>query len=92
LSYRQLQGYLQALSTFVPGLRSANYTTLWERISQLDLDVLVPENDIVVAVDSTGIKVTNRGDWMREIHGVKHRGWIKVHIAIDVETRKPVAF
>ena len=92
LPYRQLQGYLQALSGFVPGLRSANYTTLWERISQLDLNVPIPENDIVVAVDSTGIKVTNRGDWMREIHGVQHKGWIKVHIAVDVETRKPVAF
>jgi transposase len=29
---------------------------------------------------------------MREKHGVEHRGWIKVHIAVDVETRKPVAF
>jgi hypothetical protein len=92
LPYRQLQGYLQALSGFVPGLRSANYTTLWERISQLDLNVAIPENDIVVAVDSTGIKVTNRGEWMREKHGVERRGWIKVHIAVDVETRKPVAF
>jgi hypothetical protein len=92
LPYRQLQGYLQALSGFVPGLRSANYTTLWERISQLDLNVAIPENDIVVAVDSTGIKVTNRGEWMREKYGVERRGWIKVHIAVDVETRKPVAF
>jgi hypothetical protein len=92
LPYRQLRGFLQALSGFIPGLRSANYTTLWERISQLDLNVPIPENDIVVAVDSTGIKVTNRGDWMREIHGVQHKGWIKVHIALDVETRKPVAF
>ena len=29
---------------------------------------------------------------MREKYGVQHRGWIKVHIAVDVETRKPVAF
>lgn len=61
LSYRQLEGYLQALSGFIPGLRSADYTTLWQRIVELELNVPMPENDIVVAVDSTGIKVTNSG-------------------------------
>jgi hypothetical protein len=92
LPYRQLEGYLQALSGFIPGLRSANYTTLWQRIVELKLNVPMPENDIVVAVDSTGIKVTNRGDWIREKHNVKRRGWIKIHLAVDVETKKPVAF
>jgi len=92
LPYRQLEGYLQALSGFIPELRSADYTTLWYRISDLKLNVPIPENEIVVAVDSTGIKVTNRGEWMREKHGVERRGWIKVHIAIDVETKRPVTF
>jgi hypothetical protein len=92
LPYRQLEGYLRALSGFVPGLRSADYTTLWERIRKEDLNIPLPDNDIVVAVDSTGIKVTNRGDWIREKHETKRRGWIKVHLAVDVATRKPVAF
>ena len=26
--------------------------------------------DIVIAIDSTGIKVTNRGQWLREISGI----------------------
>jgi hypothetical protein len=92
LPYRQLEGYLQALSGFIPELRSADYTTLWQRIAKLELNVPIPENDIVVAVDSTGMKVTNRGDWMREKHGVERRGWIKVHVAVDVKTRKPITF
>ena len=46
------------------------------------------ENDAVVAVDSTGIKVTNRGDWMREKHGTQRRGWLKVHVAVDVESKR----
>lgn len=92
LPYRQLEGYLQALSGFIPELRSADYTTLWQRITKIKLNVPIPENDIVVAVDSTGMKVTNRGDWMREKHGVEHKGWIKVHIAVDAKTRKPVTF
>ena len=92
LPYRQLEGFLRALSGFVPGLRSADYTTLWQRISNLELNIPIPDNDIVVAVDSTGMKVTNRGDWMREKHGVERKGWIKVHVAVDVETRRPITF
>ena len=38
-------------------------------------------------MDSTGITVTNRGDWMREKWKV-HRGWIKVHAMIDGETNQ----
>jgi transposase len=92
LPYRQLEGFLQALSGFVPGLRSADYTTLWQRISTFELNIPMPDNDIVVAVDSTGMKVTSRGDWMREKHGVERKGWIKVHVAVDVETRRPITF
>ena len=38
--------------------------------------------DVVISLDSTGIKVTNRGEWMREKWRVQ-RGWIKVHISVD---------
>ncbi len=92
MPYRQLEDYLRTLSGFVPGLKSADYTTLWERIRKEDLNIPLPDNDIVVAVDSMGIKVTNQGDWIREKHGTKRRGWIKIHLDVDVETRKPIAF
>jgi hypothetical protein len=34
------------------------------------------------------MKVTNRGEWMREKHGKVRRGWLKVHVAVDVESKK----
>lgn len=43
--------------------------------------------DVVVAMDSTGIKVFNKGEWMREKWKIR-RGWIKVHAMIDVETNQ----
>ena len=67
---------------------AADYTTLFRRISKLALQITVPENDAIVAVDSTGIKVTNRGDWIREKHGKTRKGWLKVHVAVDVESKK----
>ncbi len=90
LPYRQLEGVLRALSTFMPALLAADYTTLWHRISKLNIPIPIPENDLIVAIDSTGIKVTNRGEWIRMKHNTKRKGWIKVHVAVDVESKKLV--
>ena len=44
---------------------------------------------IVIAIDSTGIKVTNRGQWLRDKWKVRKKGYLKIHIAIvNVKTKK----
>ena len=76
---------------YIDGLKAAEYTTLFRRVRRLN--ILIPENrieNLVIAIDSSGIKVTNRGEWLREKWKV-HRGWLKVHIAVDVNTKKIVA-
>jgi hypothetical protein len=48
--------------------------------------------NFVIVLDSAGIKVTNRGEWLRKKHGKKARkGWIKLHVAFDVKRKKVVA-
>ena len=55
---------------------------------KVELDPSVdPKEDVTIAVDSTGIKVSNHGDWMRHVWKVK-RPFIKVHLAVDVRTGK----
>jgi hypothetical protein len=96
LPYRQLEGFLRKLSELVPEIKLTDYTNIWRRGTKLKLSlpdtILSSANDepVVIAVDSTGIKVTNRGEWMREKWKV-HRGWIKVHLAVDVKTKEIVA-
>ena len=46
--------------------------------------------DVVIAVDSTGIKVSNRGI-KEKWNGIKRKGFIKFHIAIDTKTGKILA-
>lgn len=46
--------------------------------------------DIVLALDSFGIKVTNRDDWIPKKWKVR-RGWIKVHIGVDAKSKKLLA-
>ncbi len=73
MPYRQIEGFVRKLATFIPSLKAANYTTLFCRIKNLDLSLeALPEilaDDVIVGADSTGIKVTNRGEWMREKWG-----------------------
>ena len=91
LPFRQIEGFLRKLSEFIPKIKSADYSTICKRLKKLDVNL--PENlgrDIVVAVDSSGMKVTNRGEWIRNKWRIR-KGWIKVHIAVDVKTKKLLA-
>ncbi len=92
MPYRQMQGFAQKLSGFIP-LKPADYTTLFKRIAatRLPFDAAtLDRDDVVVALDSTGFRVTNRGEWINHVgkSGRDRRGWLKVHIAINVETKE----
>jgi len=93
MPYRQMEGFVRQLSKFVSPLKAADYTTMFKRIAKLDIpvkDTVTEKSDnMIIAVDSTGVKVTNRGEWMREKWKI-HRGWIKVHIAVDIKTKEIV--
>jgi hypothetical protein len=44
---------------------------------------------IVIAIDSTGIKVTNRGQWMKEEKwNVRKKGYLKIHIFVNIKSKK----
>ena len=63
LPYRQTQGVVIAhASKEVPGI--PHYSTISKRTNRLDITINEKlGNDIVIALDSTGIKVANRGEW-----------------------------
>lgn len=93
LPYRQLEGFMRALSQHVDGLKAPDYTTIWWRVAKMKVDVASSvelDKDVTIAVDSSGIKVSNRGEWIRKKWKVK-RGFIKVHIAVDTRTKQILA-
>jgi hypothetical protein len=50
------------------------------------------DDGIVIALDSTGIKVTNRGQWMQEKWNIKkEKGYLKIHIAVNIKTKEILA-
>lgn len=67
----------------------------WRRIVRIKVELNSEVNPekidvITIAVDSTGIKVTNRGEWIRD-KWKKRRGFIKIHLAVNIKTKKIVS-
>jgi DDE family transposase len=47
------------------------------------------DDGTIIAIDSTGIKVTSKGQWMQEKWQIKKKkGDLKIHIAIDINTKE----
>jgi hypothetical protein len=93
LPFRQLEGFTRVLGQYVDGLKAPDYTTIWWRVARMKVDLASSvelDKDVTIAVDSSGIKVSNRGEWIRKKWKVK-RGFIKVHIAVDTRTKQILA-
>ena len=99
LGYRQVQGVLIAIEKKEPRMKVAVYSQLCRRFNKLETKIQprrgTPDEDLWIAVDVTGICVTNRGEWLRKIHRKgkidECKGFLKVHVAVDVKTKEVVA-
>ena len=94
MPYRQLEGFTRSLHKLVPKLPPADYSGLRKRIHALTPDPYQPLRDkqepISIAVDSTGVKVNRAGGWVERKHGKKKR-YVKLHFAVDIESKEVVA-
>lgn len=94
LPYRQSEGFIRAMAKYVAGLQAPDYSTIDRRVNKLNLsleDTLIRSNSPVsIAVDASGIKVHNSGDWIRKVWRVK-KGYLKIHFAVNIKTKQVVS-
>lgn len=94
LPYRQAEGFVFSLSKHIEGLATPDYSTISRRVNGLKLDLedsLVRSNGPVsIAVDASGVKVHNGGDWIRKVWKIK-KGYLKVHFAVNIKTKQIVS-
>ena len=90
LPYRQTEGVITAhAGKKAPSI--PDYSTINRRVNKLDIRINERiGNDIVIVLDSTGIKVTNRGEWLPHKWNVR-KGYLKIHLAVDIKKKKIVA-
>lgn len=95
LPYRQTEGIIKATGKSLPNHPS--YVHMCKRINRMNVDITgsisTDDADIITAIDSTGIKVTNRGQWMFDKWGArsKKKGYLKIHVAVNIKTREILA-
>jgi len=87
-----MEGFLKALRRFDSRIQVPDYSTIDRRVNRLNvkLDEESYGDDVVLAVDASGIKVSNRGDWIRRKWKVR-RGYLKIHIAVDTRRKRILA-
>jgi hypothetical protein len=90
LPYRQTEGVVRAYSNNkVPAV--PDYSTINRRVNKLEIKLNNRiGNDIVIVLDSTGIKVTNRGEWLPHKWNIR-KGYLKIHVAVDIKKKKIVS-
>ncbi len=94
LPYRQTEGIINATGKrLLPAIPS--YGHICKRINQLNINIKkdkMDDDDLIISIDSTGIKVTNRGQWMDEKWNTQNRkGYLKIHVAVDIKTKEILA-
>ena len=93
--YREPEGFLRVISVHIKELKGVpDFTTVWWRVSRINIKLdpsVHPKEDVVIAVDSTGIKVANRGEWIRRhdkcSSSTTRKGFIKIHVAVDTRSK-----
>ncbi len=99
LAYRQAEGLIGSIVGLLGlGLRVPDHTTLSRRAATLD--VPRPRNagagaggePMHLLVDSTGLKLCGKGEWLLEKHGTAtRRSWRTLHLGVDAGTGRIVA-
>jgi len=92
LPYRQTEGVVREhVSNTLPSI--PDYSNIGRRINRLNIKISdddksnLHDDNLVIAIDSTGIKVTNHGEWIRYKWNVK-RGYLKIHVAVNIKKKR----
>ena len=101
LAYRQTEGLIGSVVGLLGlALPVPDHTTLSRRAATLEVprprsgraDAGGDIEPVHLLVDSTGLKLCGRGEWLAEKHGTaKRRSWRKLHLGVDADTGRIVA-
>ena len=91
LPYRQAEGVVVRAHANNKVPTVPDYSTINRRLNKLDIKLNNRiGDDIVIVLDSTGIKVTNRGEWLPHKWNVR-KGYLKIHVAVDIKKKRIVS-
>ena len=97
LAYRQAEGLIGSIVSLLSlSLRVPDHTTLSRRAATLNVpwpwNAGAGDEPLHLLVDSTGLKLCGKGEWLQEKHGTAtRRSWRALHLGVDAGTGRIVA-
>jgi len=99
IDYRTLEGVGRKIVKIIlmvyptRTIEPPDYTTLQFRFGSINclLKVYEPSSSQEIAVDSSGLKTSNRGEYRMNKYRGKKKKYIKLHIAVNTKTRQLVS-
>jgi len=84
LPYRAIEGVLRALERLKIIPTSLDYSTIWERVRNMDITFPEANNELEVIADATGISTTRGGQYIIAKWGkTRDSKFLKIEIVID---------
>ena len=91
IPFRSLEGMLRSLA-IITGIKSISYSEIFRRIRRIKPELNNINSKLDCIIDSTGYKITIRGDYLRHKWHRKRKGWIKLHVIISLKDVTVLSF
>ncbi len=89
--FRSLEGILRSLA-IITGIKSISYSEIFRRIRRIKPELNNINNKLDCIIDSTGYKITIRGDYLGHKWHKKRKGWLKLHVIISLKDVTVLSF
>ena len=89
--FRALQALARIVST-ATGIPGLSYTGLFKRIRSINPVLNQNRGRVDGAIDSSGFKITIRGDYPGSKWRKKRRGWQKIHVVVSIHDVSVLSF
>lgn len=98
MPYRDLESMVQGLKQLNDAFSIPDYSTVFRRIQKMEIQIQdsippafieeIRRGRAKIAVDSSGLSITCRGEWLRYKHKEGkiycRRGFVKLHVGVDI--------
>ena len=91
IHFRSLEVMLRSLA-IITNIKSISYSEIFRRIRKIKPEINNISNKLDCIIDSTGYKITIRGDYLRHKWQRKRKGWIKLHVVISLKDITVLSF
>ncbi len=91
IPFRTLEGMLRSLA-IIANIKSISYSEIFRRIRRIKPELNNINSKLDCIIDSTGYKITIRGDYLGHKWHRKRKGWIKLHVIISLKDVTVLSF